>query len=200
MRHVLFVCNHNAGRSQIAQAFFERHGPADIKATSAGTDPARQIWPLVVEAMEEVGIDLAGRKPKKLTLEDQLQADRAITMGCGDVCPYVPTTVDGWDLPDPSTMNLEGVREVRDEIERRILELLDNDLDAIYSDRTAHELQLQRMLPDLQAEFGATHQPETIRACADQELEKFSEATVRGHVLTFAHKNTADCLRTGGCV
>ncbi len=90
MRYVLFVCNHNAGRSQMAQAFFERHAPADVRAESAGTAPATEIWPVVVEAMREVGVDIAGRKPKKLLREMQLHADWAVTMGCGDACPYVP--------------------------------------------------------------------------------------------------------------
>jgi protein-tyrosine-phosphatase len=77
-RYVLFVCNHNAGRSQMAQAFFERYGPEDVRAGSAGTEPATEVWPPVVEAMHEVGIDLAVRKPKMLTLEMQLHADWAI--------------------------------------------------------------------------------------------------------------------------
>ena len=94
---MLFVCDHNAGRSQIAQAFFERDAPADLRAESAGTEPAAAIWPQVVEAMHEVGLDLAGRKPKKLTLEMQLHADWAITMGCGDTCPYLPAMV-AWSL------------------------------------------------------------------------------------------------------
>ena len=199
MRHILFVCNHNAGRSQMAQAFFERHGPLDIRAQSAGTNPAAEIWPTVIQVMAEVDIEIGHRKPRKLVLEDQLHADRAITMGCGDVCPYVPTTVDDWDLPDPAALDLDGVRELRDEIERRVISLLDTHLDDIYTDRTAHQLQLQRLLPDLEAEFATTHAGDEIRACADQELEKFADATVRSHVLTFARRNTADCLRSGAC-
>src|SRR3954452_8568404 len=101
MRYVLFVCNHNAGRSQMAQAFFERSAPEDVRAESAGSQPAAEIWPPVVEAMREVGIDIAGRKPRKLVREMQLHADWAVTMGCDDACPYVPTTVEAWDLPDP---------------------------------------------------------------------------------------------------
>ena len=102
IRYVLFVCNHNAGRSQMAQAFFERYGPEDVRAESAGNEPAAEIWPTVIEAMGEIGIDLTGRKPKKLTVEMQLHADWAITMGCGDSCPYVPATVEDWDIPDPA--------------------------------------------------------------------------------------------------
>jgi protein-tyrosine-phosphatase len=94
MKYVLFVCTHNAGRSQMAQALFERYAPEDVRAESAGSDPARRLWPDVIEVMREVDVDLSGRKPKRLTVEMQLHADWAVTMGCGDVCPYVPTTVD----------------------------------------------------------------------------------------------------------
>jgi arsenate reductase len=87
MRYVLFVCTHNAGRSQIAQAFFERYAPADIRAESAGEEPAAAIWPNVIEAMREVGIDISDRRPKKLDLEMQLHADWAITLHCKASCP-----------------------------------------------------------------------------------------------------------------
>jgi arsenate reductase len=125
MEYILFVCNHNAGRSQMAQAFFERHAPPGVEAESAGTQPADAIWPEVVEAMSEVGIDLAGRKPKSLTRDMQQRADLAVTMGCGDACPYVPGPVVDWDLPDPAGRPLEEVREVRDTIERRVRELIE---------------------------------------------------------------------------
>jgi protein-tyrosine-phosphatase len=128
MTYVLFVCNHNAGRSQMAQAFFERHAPADAIADSAGTDPAAQVWPEVVEAMREVGIDIAGRTPKRLTVEMQQRADLAVTMGCGDACPYVPTTVVDWALPDPAGRPIEAVREVRDTIESRVKALIAKEL------------------------------------------------------------------------
>ena len=118
MKYVLFVCNHNAGRSQMAQAFFERHAPEDIRAESAGSDPGRQVWPTVVEVMVEVGIDLSGRRPRKLLREMQLHADWAVTMGCGDACPYVPTTVEAWDIRDPAGQPIETVRVIRDIIER----------------------------------------------------------------------------------
>ena len=148
IRYVLFVCNHNAGRSQMAQAFFERYGPEDVRAESAGTEPAPEIWPPVVEAMREVGFDLAGRKPKKLTLEMQLHADWAITMGCGDACPYVPTIVEAWDIPDPAGRPIEDVRAIRDGIEAQIRELIAVRLEAIRADRTAHELRLRRAAAD----------------------------------------------------
>src|SRR3954462_2405736 len=129
MKHVLFVCNHNAGRSQMAQAFCERLGPPDIRAESAGTEPAAAIWPEVVEVMREVGIDIADRKPKKLTREMQLRADLAVTMGCGDACPYVPTAVVDWDIPDPAGRPIEEVRAIRDEIAARVGVLIDTKLD-----------------------------------------------------------------------
>jgi protein-tyrosine-phosphatase len=128
MTYVLFVCNHNAGRSQMAQAFFERHAPADATADSAGTDPAAQVWPDVVEAMLEVGIDIGARKPKRLTVEMQQRADLAVTMGCGDACPYVPTTVVDWALPDPAGRPIEEVRAIRDTIEARVKALIADGL------------------------------------------------------------------------
>ena len=133
MKYVLFVCTHNAGRSQMAQAFFERDCPPIAAAESAGSQPARQVWPEVVEVMREVGIDLAGNKPKRLTVEMQLHADWAVTMGCGDVCPYVPTRVDDWDIPDPAGKSIEEVREIRDLIEERINELVQGHIDEIRS-------------------------------------------------------------------
>ena len=138
VRYVLFVCNHNAGRSQMAQAFFERHAPQDVRAESAGTAPAPAIWPAVIDVMREVGIDIAARKPKKLSLEMQLHADWAITMGCGDACPYVPTMVEAWDVPDPAGRPIDDVRAIRDGIEAHVIELIDKRLDAIRSDRTTH--------------------------------------------------------------
>lgn len=86
----------------MAEAFFARYAPEDVRAESAaGSDPARQVWPAAVEVMREVGIDISGRKPKRLTIEMQLHADWAVTMGCGDVCPYVPTAVDAGTSPIP---------------------------------------------------------------------------------------------------
>jgi arsenate reductase len=129
-RWVLFVCNHNAGRSQMAQAFFERHGPPGVRAESAGTEPAPEIWPVVVEAMREVGLELAGRTPKRLTVEMQQHADWAVTMGCGDACPYVPRIVQEWDIPDPAGRPLEEVRAIRDRIQRQVRELIAAHVDA----------------------------------------------------------------------
>jgi arsenate reductase (thioredoxin) len=129
IRHVLFVCNHNAGRSQMAQAFFERHGPADVRAESAGTEPAPAIWPPVVEVMREIGLDLSGRTPKKLTVEMQQHANWAVTMGCGDACPYVPSIVEEWDIPDPAGKPVDEVRAIRDQIQRRVRELIAAHID-----------------------------------------------------------------------
>src|SRR5918994_963372 len=119
MKYVLFVCTQNAGRSQMAQALFERHGPPDVRAESAGAEPADRVHPVVVEAMREVGIDLEGRRPKKLTLEMQLHADWGITLACGAKCPYVPSVVEDWDVADPAGQPIEVVRTIRDEVERR---------------------------------------------------------------------------------
>lgn len=199
VRYVLFVCNHNAGRSQMAQALFERDAPADLKAESAGTAPSREVWPPVVEAMREIGIDLTQRKPKRLTLEMQLHADWAITMGCGDACPYVATTVEPWDIPDPAGRPLPEVRAIRDGIEARIRGLLSERLDDIRTDRTAHEMRLTRLLPMLASEFAGSKPDAEIRACADAVLCKFEGARVRSHIMTLAHRQTRECLRQETC-
>ncbi len=109
MKYVLFVCIQNAGRSQMAQAFFERYAPGDIRAESAGLEPASRIHPAVVKTMKEIGIDISGRQPKKLTVEMQLHADLAVTLGCGGRCPYVPANVEDWNLPDPADRSLGEV-------------------------------------------------------------------------------------------
>jgi protein-tyrosine-phosphatase len=130
MAEVLFVCLHNAGRSQMSQALFERAAGGRHAAESAGTTPAHRVHPAVVEAMAELGIDLSGRAPKALTRAMAERADLVVTMGCGDECPYVPgTRYLDWDLPDPSGLPLEEVRAVRDEVARRI-DALVAELDA----------------------------------------------------------------------
>jgi arsenate reductase len=125
MARALFVCLHNAGRSQMSEALFARAAAGRHEARSAGTMPAAQVHPEVVEIMAELGIDLSDRKPRKLSREDAEWADVVVTMGCGDACPYLPGKryVD-WDLPDPKGQPLEVVRAIRDEIKRRIDELL----------------------------------------------------------------------------
>jgi arsenate reductase (thioredoxin) len=121
MGHVLFVCLHNAGRSQMSQALLERAAGGRHSAASAGTQPAERVHPQVVEAMGEIGVDLSGRRPQRLDAELVAPADVVVTMGCGDECPYYPDKryVD-WDLPDPSTMDVAEVRSLREEIERRV--------------------------------------------------------------------------------
>src|ERR1700690_2086342 len=123
MKYVLFVCTHNAGRSQMAQALFERYAPDDVRAESAGQEPADTVWPNVVEAMAEIGIDLAGRRPKKLHLEMQLHTHWAITLGCGGACPFVRTMVEDWQILDPAGLTLDETRPIRDLLERKVREL-----------------------------------------------------------------------------
>jgi arsenate reductase len=199
MKYVLFVCTHNAGRSQMAQALFERYAPEDVRAESAGSDPGRQVWPEVIEVMRELDIDLSGRKPKRLTVEMQLHADWAVTMGCGDVCPYVPTTVDAWDIPDPAGLPLDEVREIRDTIDERVRELATEKIHAIRLDATSHRFRLAKLLPQLIEEFGDTRSAELIRGCADRILDDYDDVPVRTHILTLAHKRTRDCLRQEHC-
>jgi arsenate reductase (thioredoxin) len=126
MAHVLFVCLHNAGRSQMSQALFDQPADGRHTASSAGTTPADAIHPEVVRAMLELGLDLAGRTPQKLNRELAMQADVVVTMGCGDECPFIPGKryID-WDLPDPKGRSLDEVRAIRDEIRRRVAELID---------------------------------------------------------------------------
>jgi arsenate reductase len=199
MKYVLFVCTHNAGRSQMAQALFDRYAPEDVRAESAGSDPARQVWPEVVAVMRELDIDLAGRKPKRLSVEMQLHADWAVTMGCGDVCPYVPTTVEAWDVPDPAGLPIDEVREIRDTIDGLVRELAEEKIGAIRSDATSHQFRLAKLLPDLIAEFGDSRSSEVIRGCADRILDDYDDVPVRSYVLTLAHKRARDCLRQEHC-
>jgi len=119
--NVLFVCVQNAGRSQMAQALYEREGGT---ARSAGTEPAERVHQEVVEAMRELGLELDGRKPRALSRGDVEWADTVVTMGCGDRCPYIPGKqyVD-WELDDPAGKGLDEVRAIRDEIARRVSSL-----------------------------------------------------------------------------
>jgi protein-tyrosine-phosphatase len=133
MATALFVCRHNAGRSQISQALFERAAAGRHRALSAGSeaDPRGHVHAAVVEVMGELGIDLAGRRPQPLTRELAEQADVVVTMGCGDACPVIPGVryVD-WELPDPKDRPVDEVRATRDDIARRVDALL-AELDAI---------------------------------------------------------------------
>jgi protein-tyrosine-phosphatase len=122
---VLFVCVHNAGRSQMAAALLEKHGAARVSVRSAGSEPADSLNPAVVEALAEIGIDVTKELPKLLTDESVHAADVVITMGCGDACPVYPgKRYLDWNVPDPAGLPLEQVRPIRDEVERRVLDLV----------------------------------------------------------------------------
>jgi len=125
MTRIVFACVHNAGRSQMAAAFLNQLSGGKARAVSAGTNPGTRVHPEVVEAMKEVGIDLSVAVPQRLTTELASDADMLITMGCGDECPYVPgVTRNDWPLEDPKGRSLDDVRRIRDEIRRRVVELL----------------------------------------------------------------------------
>jgi len=127
MQKIIFACVHNAGRSQMAAAFFNQladHSKAE--AVSAGTEPGIRVHPEVLSAMQEVGIDLTNAKPQKLTQELAEGASLLITMGCGDKCPYVPgLRRDDWPLPDPKGRPVEEVRIIRDDVKARVLNLIE---------------------------------------------------------------------------
>jgi protein-tyrosine-phosphatase len=127
MKKVLFVCVHNSGRSQMAEALLNHHAAGKFRAFSAGTHPASHTDRTVIEAMSEIGIDVSSQRPKALTPEMVEEADRVVTMGCGveGVCPatFVPT--EDWQLEDPEGKPIEKVREIRGEIEGRVKELIE---------------------------------------------------------------------------
>ena len=122
---VLFLCVHNAGRSQMAAALMEREATGQVKVLSAGSDPGETLYPAVVDAMAEWGLDISARRPQRLTDDMAQQADVIVTMGCGDSCPVYPGKrhVD-WELPDPAGRSLAEVRPIRDEIDARVKRLL----------------------------------------------------------------------------
>jgi len=123
---VLFVCVHNAGRSQMAAALLDRHAAGRVVVRSAGSEPASQVNPVIVEVMAEVGLDISKEFPKPLTGETVQEADVVVTMGCGDACPFYPgKRYEDWDLPDPAGKTIEEIRPIRDEIDRRVKSLLD---------------------------------------------------------------------------
>jgi protein-tyrosine-phosphatase len=122
---VLFVCTHNAGRSQMAAALLDHQAAGRVRVTSAGSLPADQLNPAVVQAMAEIGLDISHEFPKRLTNDKVQAADIVITMGCGDACPVYPgKQYLDWDLPDPAGLALAEVRPIRDEIQRRVAVLL----------------------------------------------------------------------------
>jgi arsenate reductase len=123
---VLFVCTHNAGRSQMAAAMLDRQAAGRVRVSSAGSQPASQLNPAVVQAMAEIGLDISREFPKRLTTDQVHAADVVITMGCGDACPVFPgKRYLDWELPDPAGLELDAVRPIRDEIRRRVSDLVD---------------------------------------------------------------------------
>ena len=127
MTTVLFACVHNAGRSQMAAAFFSTFAdPIRAEATSAGTQPGDRVHPVVIDVMREIGIDLSTKRPQRLTTELAQHASLLVTMGCGDECPYVPGLQrDDWPLRDPKNLPIDDVRGIRDEIRDRVAALID---------------------------------------------------------------------------
>ena len=122
---VLFVCTHNAGRSQMAAALLHHQAAGRLHVTSAGSQPAEQLNPAVVQAMAEIGLDISREFPKPLTADKVQAADVVITMGCGDACPiYAGKRYLDWDLPDPAGLDLAAVRPIRDDIAQRVQHLL----------------------------------------------------------------------------
>ncbi len=151
MATALFVCLHNAGRSQMSAALFERAAAGRHRALSAGTlaDPDGRVHPEVIEVMREIGIDLSDRRPQKLTHEIAQQADVVVTMGCGDACPYIPgKRYLDWQLEDPNGRPIDEVRATRKDVAQRV-EALVSELDA--------------MTPSSQAHRGAMSNPENER-------------------------------------
>ena len=130
MSKVLFVCKLNAGRSQMSDVLFQRAANGRFESRSAGTRPAEHVHPVVADAMREIGIDIAGNRPQKLTDDLAEWADVVVTMGCGDACPYIPGKryID-WDLTDPANRSLAEVRAIRDDINARVRNLVE-ELDA----------------------------------------------------------------------
>jgi arsenate reductase len=123
---VLFVCTHNAGRSQMAAALLDHQAAGRVHVTSAGSQPASQLNPAVVQAMAEIGLDISREFPKPLTTGNVQAADVVITMGCGDACPVFPgQRYLDWDLPDPAGLTLDQIRPIRDNIAQRVRRLLD---------------------------------------------------------------------------
>ncbi|MDD4924385.1 MAG: arsenate reductase ArsC [Dehalococcoidales bacterium] len=130
---ILFVCIHNSGRSQMAEAFFNQMAQGKAKALSAGTKPSDEVNPVVIEAMKESGIDISNNKPKILTMQMVRQANKMITMGCGadteGVCPARFIKTEDWALEDPKGKSIDDVRRIRDEIKRRVADLI-SELDS----------------------------------------------------------------------
>jgi len=126
LKTVLFVCVHNAARSQMAEAFFNEMTGGEHLGISAGSQPSERVSPAAVEAMAEAGIDIGGQRPKRLTAEMVERADRVVIMGCGEgVCPVVPKEIEDWELDDPEGRPIEEVRRIRDQIRTRVRQLIE---------------------------------------------------------------------------
>jgi protein-tyrosine-phosphatase len=131
---VLFVCVHNAGRSQMAAALLDHHAHGRVRVTSAGSEPASKVNGAVVAAMHEIGLDVSEEFPKPLTDEAARAADVIVTMGCGDACPvFLGKRYLDWDLPDPAGKSVEEIRPIREEIDRRVKELMTELVGAVES-------------------------------------------------------------------
>ena len=128
MKTVLFLCVHNAGRSQMAAAFFNSMANGKAVAISAGSQPADSVNPIAADVMLEEGLDIRGNRPQRVTFEMMANVDRAVTMGCGDACPVTTVPTIPWDLEDPAGKPVEVVRTIRDEIKRRVAALVEEVL------------------------------------------------------------------------
>ena len=124
MKTVLFICIHNAGRSLMAEAFFNHMAEGKARALSAGSQPADKVNPAAAQAMDEVGLDISQKKPKKLTPGMMEGVDKAIAMGCEDVCPVTTVETDDWEVGDPKGVPIESVRKIRDDIKARVADLI----------------------------------------------------------------------------
>ena len=124
MKTILFICLHNSGRSQMAEAFFNQMAQGMVKAISAGSQPADSVSPTVIKAMREIGIDISKNIPKLLTLEMMEGVDKAITMGCENSCPVTTVETEDWGLEEPQNKPIEQVRKIRDEIKDRVTNLI----------------------------------------------------------------------------
>jgi protein-tyrosine-phosphatase len=199
MKYVLFVCTHNAGRSQIAQALFEalraRRLPRRVGRGGAGNR----------DLAERDRGDARDRDRHRRPPTEEARSRDAATRRLGDHAalqgrlPLRRRRVEDWDVDDPAEQPLAEVRRVRDELDERVREFVETRLDRVRADRTAHQIRLARLLPALAEEFEATKSPEEIRACADAILADYDEAPVRSFILTLAHRRTRECLREETC-
>ena len=138
---------------------------------------------------------IGGRRPKRLSLEMQLHADWAITLACGARCPYVSSTVEDWDVADPAGEPIEEVRKIRDDIEQRVLDLVENKMDLIRQDRRQHQLRMSHLVPGLVKEFGDRLTGEEIRSIADDILDTYDDVPVRSFVMTLANRRAREILK-----